>query len=91
MILATYILEEVSFIDEEVVVVLVVLASLIQFDLFVYCLFSGVDDLKPVTHLLAVNATSRIGIKLLREGIHYLVFSCHYNKCLFKLMLTTLE
>ncbi|KAG1353977.1 UDP-glucose:glycoprotein glucosyltransferase [Cocos nucifera] len=33
----------------------------------------SVDDLKPVTHLLAVNATSRIGIKLLREGIHYLM------------------
>nr|XP_010920353.1 UDP-glucose:glycoprotein glucosyltransferase [Elaeis guineensis] len=33
----------------------------------------SVDDLKPVTHLLAVNASSRTGIKLLREGIHYLM------------------
>ncbi|XP_075520697.1 UDP-glucose:glycoprotein glucosyltransferase isoform X1 [Primulina tabacum] len=31
------------------------------------------DDLKPVTHLLAVDITSRKGIKLLREGIHYLL------------------
>ncbi|KAL8168345.1 hypothetical protein V2J09_009844 [Rumex salicifolius] len=30
------------------------------------------DDLKPVTHLLAVNVTSKKGIKLLREGIRYL-------------------
>lgn len=90
MILATYILKEVSFVDEEIAVLLVLLA-LMQFDLFIYYLFSGADDLKPVTHLLAVNATSRIGIKLLREGIHYLVFACQYNKCLFKLMLTILE
>nr|DAD24321.1 TPA_asm: hypothetical protein HUJ06_025785 [Nelumbo nucifera] len=31
------------------------------------------DDLKPVTHLLAVNLTSREGIKLLHEGIRYLM------------------
>ncbi|GAB2283600.1 hypothetical protein Dimus_018106 [Dionaea muscipula] len=31
-----------------------------------------VDDLKPVTHLLAVDVTSRKGIKLLHEGILYL-------------------
>lgn len=31
------------------------------------------DDLKPVTHLLVVNATSREGIKLLHEGINYLI------------------
>lgn len=31
------------------------------------------DDLKPVTHLLAVNVTSREGIKLLQEGINYLI------------------
>ncbi|KAL0920817.1 hypothetical protein M5K25_009987 [Dendrobium thyrsiflorum] len=31
------------------------------------------DDLKPVTHLLAVNVTSRKGIKLLREGLRYLM------------------
>ncbi|ONK57353.1 uncharacterized protein A4U43_C10F19220 [Asparagus officinalis] len=31
------------------------------------------DDLKPVTHLLAVNASSREGMKLLHEGINYLI------------------
>lgn len=31
------------------------------------------DDLKPVTHLLAIRITSKKGMKLLREGIHYLV------------------
>ncbi|KAJ4832577.1 hypothetical protein Tsubulata_030778 [Turnera subulata] len=32
-----------------------------------------VDDLKPVTHLLAVDITSEKGIKLLHEGLQYLV------------------
>lgn len=32
-----------------------------------------VDDLKPVTHLLAIDVTSKKGIKLLREGIRYLI------------------
>ncbi|KAK4757504.1 hypothetical protein SAY87_018805 [Trapa incisa] len=32
-----------------------------------------IDDLKPVTHLLAVDVTSKEGIKLLREGIRYLI------------------
>ncbi|KAL5715758.1 hypothetical protein ACHQM5_017534 [Ranunculus cassubicifolius] len=32
-----------------------------------------VDDLKPVTHLLLVNITSKEGIKLLHEGIRYLI------------------
>nr|XP_043627577.1 UDP-glucose:glycoprotein glucosyltransferase [Erigeron canadensis] len=32
-----------------------------------------IDDLKPVTHLLAVDITSRRGIKLLHEGIRYLM------------------
>ncbi|XP_068312697.1 UDP-glucose:glycoprotein glucosyltransferase-like [Pyrus communis] len=31
------------------------------------------DDLKPVTHLLAVNVASKKGMKLLREGLHYLI------------------
>ncbi|KAL3814493.1 hypothetical protein ACJIZ3_015761 [Penstemon smallii] len=31
------------------------------------------DDLKPVTHLLVVDITSRKGMKLLREGIRYLI------------------
>ncbi|TKY60158.1 UDP-glucose:glycoprotein glucosyltransferase [Spatholobus suberectus] len=30
------------------------------------------DDLKAVTHLLAVDVTSRNGMKLLQQGIHYL-------------------
>ncbi|KAL8473559.1 hypothetical protein ACS0TY_030404 [Phlomoides rotata] len=30
------------------------------------------DDLKPVTHILAVDITSKKGMKLLHEGIHYL-------------------
>lgn len=31
------------------------------------------DDLKPVTHLLAVNITSKKGMKLLHEGLQYLI------------------
>ena len=31
------------------------------------------DDLKPVTHLLAVNIASKKGMKLLHEGLQYLV------------------
>ncbi|KAJ0010856.1 hypothetical protein Pint_33129 [Pistacia integerrima] len=31
------------------------------------------DDVKPVTHLLAVDVMSKKGIKLLREGIHFLI------------------
>lgn len=34
---------------------------------------TAVDNVKPVTHLLAVDITSKKGIKLLREGIRYLV------------------
>ncbi|KAI7751028.1 hypothetical protein M8C21_007077 [Ambrosia artemisiifolia] len=32
-----------------------------------------IDDLKPVTHLLSVDVTSRKGVKLLHEGIRYLM------------------
>ncbi|KAK9286489.1 hypothetical protein L1049_014887 [Liquidambar formosana] len=32
-----------------------------------------IDDLKPVTHLLATDVTSRKGMKLLHEGIRYLI------------------
>ncbi|XP_028800912.1 UDP-glucose:glycoprotein glucosyltransferase isoform X2 [Neltuma alba] len=32
-----------------------------------------IDDLKPVTHLLAVDITSRSGMKLLRQGLFYLI------------------
>ncbi|KAK8564297.1 hypothetical protein V6N12_036423 [Hibiscus sabdariffa] len=32
-----------------------------------------VDDVKPVTHLLALDVTSKKGIKLLHEGIRYLI------------------
>ncbi|KAK9048740.1 hypothetical protein SSX86_032293, partial [Deinandra increscens subsp. villosa] len=32
-----------------------------------------IDDLKPVTHLLAVDVTSRKGVQLLHEGIRYLM------------------
>ncbi|XP_057538898.1 UDP-glucose:glycoprotein glucosyltransferase [Amaranthus tricolor] len=32
-----------------------------------------VDELKPVTHLIAIDLTSTKGMKLLREGIQYLV------------------
>ncbi|KAK7399679.1 hypothetical protein VNO78_10868 [Psophocarpus tetragonolobus] len=31
------------------------------------------DNMKAVTHLLAVDITSRNGMKLLRQGIHYLI------------------
>lgn len=33
----------------------------------------NIDDLKPVTHLLAIDITSTKGVKLLQEGIRYLV------------------
>ncbi|XP_042473077.1 UDP-glucose:glycoprotein glucosyltransferase-like [Zingiber officinale] len=33
----------------------------------------SMDDLKPVTHLLAVSITSRTGMELLHEGIKYLI------------------
>lgn len=32
-----------------------------------------IDDLKPVTHLLVADVMSRKGMKLLHEGIHYLL------------------
>ncbi|KAH1236968.1 UDP-glucose:glycoprotein glucosyltransferase [Glycine max] len=32
-----------------------------------------IDDTKAVTHLLAVDITSRNGMKLLQQGIHYLI------------------
>ncbi|CAH9082160.1 unnamed protein product [Cuscuta europaea] len=32
-----------------------------------------IDNLKPVTHLIGANITSKKGIRLLREGIHYLM------------------
>lgn len=38
---------------------------------------AAIDDLKPVTHLLAVDVASKKGIKLLHEGINYLVIICH--------------
>ncbi|KAM6554272.1 hypothetical protein CsatB_015034 [Cannabis sativa] len=49
-----------------------------------------VDDLKPVTHLLAVDVTSKNGLKLLHEGLRYLMegsklarlgvlFSCNHE------------
>jgi hypothetical protein len=31
------------------------------------------DDLKPVTHLLSVDPASKKGMKLLHEGLRYLV------------------
>ncbi|PON86639.1 UDP-glucose:Glycoprotein Glucosyltransferase [Trema orientale] len=56
-----------------------------------------IDDLKPVTHLLAVDATSKKGIKLLHEGLHYLMegskvarlgvlFSCNHDADVFSLL-----
>lgn len=32
-----------------------------------------IDDLKPVTHILAIDVTSRKGMRLLHEGIRYLM------------------
>lgn len=34
---------------------------------------AAMDDLKPVTHILAVDVTSKKGMNLLHEGIRYLV------------------
>lgn len=39
-------------------------------------LISAFDDLKPVTHILVADITSKKGMKLLHEGIRYLVYSC---------------
>lgn len=39
----------------------------------------AMDDVKAVTHLLAVDVTSKKGIKLLREGIRYLVIPLCYD------------
>ena len=39
----------------------------------------AMDDLKPVTHLLVIDAASKKGIKLLKEGLHYLVITCVMN------------
>lgn len=36
-------------------------------------IISAADEVKPVTHLLVVDITSKKGMKLLREGIRYLV------------------
>jgi len=33
----------------------------------------AMDDLKPVTHLLAIDITSGIGLHLLHQGLNYLV------------------
>lgn len=49
------------------------------------------DDLKPVTHLLAVNVASRSGLKVLHEGIRYLVqmvISCDYHSILIEFHIT---
>lgn len=43
---------------------------------FPYLIISALDDVKPVTHLLAVDVTSVKGMKLLHEGIRYLVILC---------------
>ena len=41
--------------------------------------FPATDDLKPVTHLLVIDAASKKGIKLLKEGLHYLVIAFGRN------------
>lgn len=44
-------------------------------------LYVAIDDLKPVTHLLAVDVSSKKGMKFLHEGIRYLVIvydSAHF-------------
>lgn len=44
-------------------------------------LYVAIDDLKPVTHLLAVDVSSKKGMKFLREGLRYLVIvydSAHF-------------
>ncbi|KAF4392729.1 hypothetical protein F8388_010752 [Cannabis sativa] len=57
-----------------------------------------VDDLKPVTHLLAVDVTSKNGLKLLHEGLRYLMegsklarlgvlFSCNHETDVYSLLL----
>jgi UDP-glucose:glycoprotein glucosyltransferase len=46
-------------------------SSVLPFGLFLSN--AAMDDLKPVTHLLAVDITSGSGIKLLHQGLNYLV------------------
>jgi len=36
-------------------------------------LSAATDDAKPVTHLLAIDLSSKVGTKLLSEAIRYLV------------------
>lgn len=63
----------------------------------------AVDDVKPVTHLLAVDITSKKGINLLHEGIRYLValfitieflfvhfLYCHLCLSLLEISITTI-
>ncbi|KAG6391795.1 hypothetical protein SASPL_149555 [Salvia splendens] len=38
------------------------------------------DDVKPVTHILGVDATSKKGMKLLHEGIRYLIGGTKYAR-----------
>ncbi|KAL1553421.1 UDP-glucose:glycoprotein glucosyltransferase isoform X2 [Salvia divinorum] len=38
------------------------------------------DDLKPVTHILVVDVTSKKGMKLLHEGIRYLIGGTRYAR-----------
>jgi hypothetical protein len=42
------------------------------------CAFSAEEDLKPITHLLAVNICSRAGFKLLHGGLNFLVQDAHF-------------
>lgn len=73
MISAIYIRLEVSIIWKSHDYAL--LFYLINFPFaLIFFILSAVDNVKPVTHILIVNISTRKGIDLLREGIQYLVF-----------------
>lgn len=72
MTLIICILLKVSFIQVETIsFMLTIFLSHCNPDTWFLCL--AVDDLKPVTHLLSVDAASKKGMKLLHEGLRYLV------------------
>lgn len=72
MTLIICILLKVSFIQVETIsFMLTILLSHCNPDTWFLCL--AMDDLKAVTHLLSVDAASKKGMKLLHEGLRYLV------------------
>jgi len=49
-------------------------------------LSAAADDAKPVTHLLAIDLSSKVGTKLLHEAIRYLVDAVDIFSYLFSVL-----